>query len=69
MLVDVPNNLRTIDVVARVVAHYAESAILIRPPHLSLTTKTAGAVQYDKVSNTLVLTNVPENLKKLLLEE
>ena len=29
----------------------------------------SGAVQYDKVSNTLVLTNVPENLKKLLLEE
>ena len=29
----------------------------------------SGAVQYDKTSNTLVLTNVPENLKKLLLEE
>lgn len=29
----------------------------------------SGAVQYDKASNTLVLTNVPENLKKLLLEE
>ncbi|WP_347250023.1 nucleoid-associated protein [Zoogloea sp.] len=29
----------------------------------------SGTVQYDKVSNTLVLTNVPENLKKLLLEE
>ncbi|RTL35846.1 MAG: nucleoid-associated protein, partial [Rhodocyclaceae bacterium] len=29
----------------------------------------SGAVQYDKASNTLVLTNVPESLKKLLLEE
>ena len=29
----------------------------------------SGSVQYDKTSNTLVLTNVPENLKKLLLEE
>ncbi len=29
----------------------------------------SGAVQYAKTSNTLVLTNVPENLKKLLLEE
>jgi len=29
----------------------------------------SGAVHYDRASNTLVLTNVPESLKKLLLEE
>ena len=29
----------------------------------------SGSVQYDKASNTLVLTNVPDALKQLLLEE
>ena len=28
----------------------------------------SGAVQYDEANNTLVLTNVPESLKKMLLE-